>query len=157
MSSVTDAGSSPPRESPWSRRRAVVPLVEGELIESAERILKRNGFMLGATSETESDQYAEGTVISQHPPAYERGDETTEVSVVISSGPPRGPNVMPDFVGRDVAEVSAWLKERELPSSVIREVSNPVVPEGMVVSQMPRAGARTDRNTEIIFYVIGGN
>jgi hypothetical protein len=157
MSSVADVGSTPPWERPWSRRRAVVPLVEGELIESAERILERNGFLLGKTSETESSQYAEGTVISQDPPAYERGDDTTEVSVLISSGPPRGPNVMPDFVGRDVAEVSAWLKEKDLPSSVIRMVSNPVVPEGMVVSQMPRPGDRTDRNTEIVFYVNDGS
>jgi hypothetical protein len=157
MSSVTDAGSRPPRAAPWSRSRAVVPLVEGELIESAERILRRNGFSLGETRDIESSQYAAGAVISQDPPAYERGDDTTEVSVLVSSGPPKGPNVMPDFVGRDVAEVSEWLRQKQLPSSVIHKVSNPVVPEGMVVSQSPRAGAKTDGNTEIVFYVNAGN
>ncbi len=72
MSSVTDAGSGGPRPAPWNRRRALVPLVEGELIESAKRILERNGFSLGDTREIESSRYAEGTVISQDPAAYER-------------------------------------------------------------------------------------
>ncbi len=64
---------------------------------------------------------------------------------------------MPDFVGRDIAEVSEWLKQKQLPSSVIHEVNNAIVPKGMVVSQAPRPGARTDGDTEIVFYVDGSN
>ena len=153
MRSVADNGSNPSSTPVWDRRRAVVPWVEGELVESAERVLKRNGFTLGETRQTQSSEYPEGTVISQEPPAYQWGGDTTKVSVVVSSGPPQGPNVMPDFVGRDVAEVNAWLKEKQLPSSVIHEVANPVVPRGMVMSQTPRAGLRTDGGTEIAFYV----
>jgi hypothetical protein len=157
MASVTDARGSSPPPTPWSRQRAVVPFLEGEVLESAMRILKRNGFSLGSTTEAETSRYAAGTVISQDPAPYESGDDTTEVTVVISSGPPKGPDVMPDFVGRNVAELSEWLRQKKLPSSLIQKANNPIAPEGMVVGQTPRAGTRTDGDTEIVFYVNGAN
>ena len=65
VSSVVDASSGRSTETPWNRRRAFVPPLEGELIESAELILKRNGFSLGEVRRVEHDRYAEGAVISQ--------------------------------------------------------------------------------------------
>ena len=157
MASVTDARDSHPNPAPWSRPRAVVPWVEGEPLESAVRILRRNGFSLGSVTEVETSRYAAGTVISQDPTPYAAGEETTAVTVVVSSGPPKGPDVMPDFVGRDVAELSEWLTQKSLPASLIEDANNPIAPKGMVVGQTPRAGTRTDDDTDFVFYVNRAN
>ena len=79
------------------------------------------------------------------------------VAVVVSSGPPVGPNLMPNFVGRDVVEVTEWLERNQLPISSIHEVPHAIAPKGMVVSQSPRAGFRTDGDVEFIFQVGKGN
>ena len=142
---------------PWIPQRSVVPLVAGEMIDSAEPILKRQGFELAEVKQIHSFDYPKGTVISQDPPAYERGGDENQVAVIVSLGHAVGSGAMPDFVGRDVSEVSAWLREKQLPESAIRHVEHALAPRGTVVGQTPRAGARTDGSEEIVFYVGKGN
>ena len=157
MSSVADGDSSSPQESPWSRPGSVVPFIEGELIDSAELILKRHGFALGEVSQIHSERHPKGTVISQNPPAYQRGPASKEVAVVLSLGHADDDDVMPDFVGRDVAEVSDWLRRSQISASSIRRIHHAGAPEGMIVRQTPQAGTRTDGGQEIVFYVSRGN
>ena len=157
VSSVADAVLGRPTEAPWNRRRVFVPPLEGELIESAELILERNGFSLGEVRRVEHNLYAEDAVISQEPLAYEMDTTADKVAVVVSSGPPVGPNLMPNFVGRDVVEVTEWLERNQLPISSIHEVPHAIAPKGMVVSQSPRAGFRTDGDVEFAFEVGKGN
>ena len=76
---------------------------------------------------------------------------------MVSSGPPAGPNLMPNFVGRDVVEVTEWLKQKQLPASSIHHVDHAVGPKGMVVTQTPRAGARMDEGVEVAFSVVKGD
>ncbi|MGH9462233.1 MAG: PASTA domain-containing protein, partial [Vicinamibacteria bacterium] len=158
MSSVVDAESSDAHPEPWIRRRAIVPRVEEEMVESAKLILDRNGFSLGEVTRVHDPRYAEGTVLSQDPPAFSRGEATDQVSVVVSRGPsPEDPNVMPNFVGRNVTEVVDWLQKRQLPTTSIHHVAQSIAPEHMVVTQSPRAGDRLDEDAEVVFYVSRGN
>jgi beta-lactam-binding protein with PASTA domain len=62
---------------------------------------------------------------------------------------------MPDFVGRDISEVSEWLARRQLPASSIHHVSHAVAPMGMVVAQSPQPGRKADGSEEIVIYVSG--
>ena len=157
MNSVADRDSNSPKESPWSRPGSVVPFIEGELIDSAELILKRHGFALGEVSQIHSERHPKGTVISQDPPAYQNGHAREEVAVVLSLGHADDDDVMPDFVGRDVALVSDWLRRRQTPASSIRRIDHAGAPEGMIVRQTPQAGTRTDGGEEIVFYVSKGH
>jgi beta-lactam-binding protein with PASTA domain len=136
--------------------RRFVPLVEGELFESAQRILKRQGFSLGEVKESSSERYAAGTVISQDPPGYQEGSRAKAIKIVLSTGHPGGSDVMPDLVGRDIAEVNRWLEQKNLPASSIRHVVHAGAPEGMVVRQTPRPGAETKGSGKIAFYVSKG-
>jgi PASTA domain len=156
MSSVEDARSARSTSEPWTQRRAVVPYVEGELIDSAEAILERNGFGLGDVKKKYSNQYPEGTVLSQDPPPYQDEPTAEKVAVVVSEGVPDAADVMPDFVGRDIAEASAWLDKRSS-TAAIHRVSHAGAPEGMVVRQTPRPGARTGEKGEVVLYVSNGN
>lgn len=154
MSSVTDAISGNPQPDPWTPRRAVVPRVEEEILESAERILNRNGFSLGKVKRVPDDRHPEDVVVAQEPPAFTTDVTAEEVSLVVSSGPSsEGPQVMPNFVGRNVTEVTEWLEERHLPTSKIHPVDHAVAPGGMVVTQIPRAGTRVNQGAEVSFYV----
>jgi beta-lactam-binding protein with PASTA domain len=156
MNSVADAGTPGPHPPPWTPRRAYVPFVEGEQVESAEMILNRQGFRLGEVTSAMSE-LPNGTVLSQHPPAYRAGEDTEDVSVIVSAGPPDGPDVMPDFVGRDVSEVAEWLARKQLPASSIRHVPHAVAPMGMVVAQSPQPGRKADGSEEISIYVSSNN
>jgi hypothetical protein len=158
MSSVVDAESADVDLEPWVRRRAIVPRVEEEMVESAKLILNRHGFSLGDVTRVHDRRYPEGTVISQDPPAFGTGDAADHVSVVASLGPsPDDPSVMPNFVGRNVAEVVDWLQKRQLPTTSIHHMAHVIAPEDMVVTQSPRAGDRLDEDVEIAFYVSKGN
>ncbi len=156
IGSVAEARLGEPRTAPWDLSQRFVPFVQGELFESAQLILKRQGFSLGEVKESPSQSYAAGTVISQEPPAYHGGSDTSEIEIVLSTGHPGGSDIMPDFVGRDIAEVSYWLEQRRLPTSSIHHVVHVGAPEGMVVRQTPRAGAGTNGSGEIAFYVSKG-
>lgn len=157
MSSVADARSGRSAAEPWNARRTVVPFIEGELIDSAELILERNGFAIGDVTKTYSERYPQGTVISQEPAAYQNGQDTEEIAVVISLGFADAVDVMPDFVGRDVEEATAWLDRRPPSISSIRRVAHAGAPEGMVVRQTPRAGTKIDENQEVVLYVSNDN
>ena len=156
IGSVVETKVDPPRRPPWDLNRRFVPFVEGEFLESAQQILKQQGFELGDVKESAHESYGAGTLISQDPPAYAEDPSPETIEILLSSGPPRGSDVMPDFVGRDVAEVSDWLEQRSLPAS-INHVVHVGAPEGMVVRQTPRAGAGTSGSGEIAFYVSKGN
>ncbi|MGH9463200.1 MAG: PASTA domain-containing protein, partial [Vicinamibacteria bacterium] len=156
MNSVADAGTPGPHLPPWTPQRSFVPFVKGEQIDSAELILNRQGFVLGEVTHATS-KLPTGSVLSQHPPAYQEGDGIEEVSLVVSSGPPEGPDVMPDFVGRDVSEVSEWLARKHLPASSIHHVPHAVAPMGMVVAQSPQPGHKADGSEEIRIYVSSNN
>ena len=86
IGSVVDADSDRPSLAPWDRRRAFVPLLEGERLESARLILEQQGFLLGRVDKVYRDGYPAGTVVSQVPPAYEGSGDTEEIAVVISLG-----------------------------------------------------------------------
>ena len=156
IGSVAEARSSEPRTVPWDLNQRFVPLVEGELFESAQLILKRQGFSLGEVKESAHKSYPAGTVISQDPPAYQEGPNPEAIKIVLSTGHPGGADIMPDFVGRDITEVSGWLKQKKLPTSSIHHVVHAGAPEGMVVRQTPRAGADTKGSGKIAFYVSQG-
>ena len=156
MNSVANAGTPGPHLPPWTPQRSFAPFVKGEQIESAEMILNRQGFVLGEVTNAPSE-LASGTVLSQDPPPYQAGGGTEGVSLVVSSGPPEGPDVMPDFVGRDVSEVAEWLARNRLPASSIRHVPHAVAPMGMVVAQTPPPGHQADGSKEISIYVSNNN
>jgi hypothetical protein len=156
IGSVAEARSGEPQTVPWDLNQRFVPLVEGELFESAQLILKRQGFSLGEVKESPNESYPAGTVISQDPPAYQEGPHPEAIKIVLSTGHPGGADIMPDFVGRDITEVSDWLKQKRLPASSIHHVVHVGTPEGMVVRQTPRAGAEAKGSGKIAFYVSTG-
>jgi hypothetical protein len=157
LNSVAGRRSGDEHRLPWVPRRSFVPHLERELLSSAEILLKRHGFAVGDVSKVASEGFPEGTVISQDPPAYQAGEGTEAVALVVSSGYPEGQDVVPDFIGRDVAEVTEWLQQRQLPASSIRQVYHPIAAKGMVAAQTPPPGTRTDDGDEIVFYVGRGN
>jgi len=156
MNSVQKA-SIPTRLEPWRAARSFVPRVEGEQLDSAEILLRHYGFELGELRSVVSDRVPQGTVLSQNPPAYTPGGDTLEVALDVASAPPQGPDVMPDLVGRDVAQATSWLRDQGLAPSSIRDVPHAFAPKGMVVAQSPRPHQKIEETTEVVVYVSKGN
>jgi hypothetical protein len=157
MNSVADARSNEPRSAPWSGRPRLVPLIEGEAFDSAKFILKRHGFAIGNVINIHNGFFPAGTVIAQNPPGFAEAADVDEVALLLSLGHPDEPNVMPDYVGHDIAEVSEWLQGRELSDSSISYVEHVGAPKGMVVAQTPKGGTKLDGQQEIVFYLSKGH
>jgi eukaryotic-like serine/threonine-protein kinase len=85
-----------------------VPNVVGEPEDDAVETLEDAGF--GVQVDTELDpEVRRGLVISQDPPAGDRVDEGTEVTLVVSRGPP--PEVVPNVVGQTEEDAGEILVE----------------------------------------------
>ena len=129
----------------------VVPVKVPPVIKMPEReaaaILRRSGLQVGRVTFRESDR-PEGTIIDQNPRAGARVAPGTAVNVVIARAGAALPSavMIPDLSGRTVQEAKSVLP-RELRLEVtVRESDRP---EGTIIDQNPRAGARVAPGTVV--------
>lgn len=133
--------------------RRVVPRLEGGTLTEARRLLDAADLVVGRVAEVGSDTYLAGRVIAQAPVAYAETRKDTPVSVLLSSGSEPESFVMPDFIGRRYGEIADDLSRAALRVRDIRRASYPGAPSGIVVDQVPAAGARVTRRDRIVLTV----
>jgi len=136
--------------------RRTVPRIEGETLQSAQLILEQGGFSLGRVVEIHSDVYAPDTVVAQSPQAYDEVGDESEVSVLLSRGYVDDAFVMPDFIGRDYADLLLDLSRSPLKVDQVRNVRYPGVPKNVVVRQSPSAGTKVRRRDRITLFLSEG-
>ena len=130
--------------------RRVVPRLEGSTLTEARRQLAAAELTVGRVAEVESATYLAGRVIAQSPVAYSETVPDTSVSVLLSSGSEPESFVMPDFIGRRYGDIADDLSRGAVRVRDVRSVPYRGVPAGIVVDQVPAAGAKVSRTDRIV-------
>lgn len=130
--------------------RRVVPRLEGSTLTEARRQLEAAELTVGRVAEVESDTYLAGRVIAQSPVAYTETVPETSVSVLLSAGSEPESFVMPDFIGRRYGDIADDLSRGAVRVRDVRSVPYRGVPAGIVVDQVPAAGAKVSRTDRIV-------
>lgn len=130
--------------------RRVVPRLEGGTLTEARRQLEAAQLLVGRVAEVQSDTYLAGRVIAQSPAAYSETAPDTPVSVLLSAGSEPESFLMPDFIGRTYGAIADDLSRAALRVREVRSVEYRGVPRGIVVDQIPAAGAKVTRRDRIV-------
>ncbi|MBS3939602.1 MAG: Stk1 family PASTA domain-containing Ser/Thr kinase, partial [Actinobacteria bacterium] len=135
-------------------RRIAVPDVEGQTLESAERIITQQGFVRGELTEEETDEVEPGLVLRQSPGPDTMAAEGSEIDLVVSVG--RETVAVPDVVGG--TEEQAYRAWREAGLTVGQKTSEPSdeVEAGLIISTSPPAGDEVPVGSAVDFVVSAG-
>jgi eukaryotic-like serine/threonine-protein kinase len=142
-------GTPPPATTTPTTGQGTVPDVIGLRGTDAITRIQQAGFRVSTTSVT-STQPA-GTVLRQSPAGGTRARRGSTVGITLSGGPRT--RTVPDVVGETEGDARRILREAGFRVRVLgRAVTDPAR-EGIVVEQVPRAGARVRSGTEVVIYV----
>lgn len=112
-----------------------VPEVIGKPLRVAEVDLRNGGLGLGEAARKPSLKFEKDAVIEQDPKPGSVVSKNTLVHLKVSDGlPPERVVLVPDFVGRDVAEAKAWAEKNRV-SLAVQEQSQPNAPVGQILYQ----------------------
>lgn len=141
-----------------------VPDIVGKDQRMAAFQLRRAGLDVGVTAELPDNAVAEGTVLSQDPPAHAHGIEQPTINLLVAVPNDETPDgyTMPDFTGVPIVAAQTQLAKLGIKTSTPKFVDVPIPPvgasnapsappvaPGSVIAQDPPAGARVDQTTEV--------
>lgn len=145
-------------------QRVDVPDTVGSDQRVAALQLRRVGLDVGTVAHLPDASVAEGTVISQDPPAHARGIERPSVSLLVAAPDDSEPDgyVMPQLVGLPVVTAQQLLANVGIQTNTPVFVDSPIPPVGQgnappaapvapgsVIAQFPAAGARVFQSTMV--------
>ena len=149
-------GLSDPLSTRLGPQRRLTPYIEGETLSSAKQILKRQGFTFGRVLLAHNPLYAAGKVIAQDPAPYKEAGDIKHVSILLSLGNSDRADLMPDYIGKNVADVIHDVIERtrrgSFPQSRIQHVEHGRALRGTVVRQTPAPGTKIAKSHRIALY-----
>jgi beta-lactam-binding protein with PASTA domain len=126
-----------------------VPNIVGQPKSDAQAALQ-SAHLNGVFQQVDSDQ-PKGTVVSTDPPADTKVARDSDVTVSIS----RGPQKVPDVVGMTQDKAEQSLKDHGFVPVVVNSSSSDA-PAGQVVQQIPNAGQREPQGTQVTIVVSSG-
>jgi eukaryotic-like serine/threonine-protein kinase len=97
----------------------------------------------------DSDQ-AKGTVVSTNPPANTQVPQNSQVTVSVSKGPQK----VPDVVGLQQSEAENKLRDAGYVPVPVPSASDK--PEGEVIQQIPGAGSPQNQGTSVTIVISSG-
>lgn len=130
-----------------------VPMVEGLMLEDAQKVLNSRNLRAKVVSKKFDDKAPAGQVILQKPKAKSLVKENRYIYLAISGG--ESLISMPNLVGRSVKEVKFILERLNLDLASIKEVESQE-PVGFVISQNYPEGTMLKKNSQIHITVSGG-
>jgi serine/threonine-protein kinase len=131
-----------------------VPSLQGESVANATQALIDAGFRVAkATEERPSEQVPKGRVIDTKPAGGLKAPEGSEITLVVSTGPP--PRPVPNVVSNDVADATAALEAKGFHVTLVRKFSDRI-PLDQVISQTPGANVTKPFGTAVTLTVSKG-
>jgi len=115
-------------------KSVAVPQLVGLTIQQATSLAKQNGFTILELDRIVTPAYPEGVVAQQNPPANTIFQQTRQIAVRVSQGPP--PFELPDLGNTDPIAAQAVLTAAGLKVDVINTGSD-TVPKGVVITTKP--------------------
>jgi serine/threonine-protein kinase len=119
------------------QRAATLPSVVDLPERTAEITLEGERVAVGYRAEILSTTYRPGAVVSQDPPASQRGDK---INLLVNKSDGSQGFVMPDLIGTLGIRSADVLRSHEFRVAVVSEVPYPGLPPGIVVKQTPQPG-----------------
>lgn len=129
--------------------------LRGRSFDNAKKELEDMGLKIYQEDTAESEDYAEGEIISQDIPEGEMVEEGTTVRVVVSSGKGETEVAVPNLTGYTDTAAIGMLEDAGLDYSREYESSD-TVPEGTVIRQSPDSGTMVAANTKVTIVVSQG-
>ncbi len=130
-----------------------VPPVEGLDTTEAQELITAAGLPLAASTESWSEDVAEGLVISSSPAGGESVDHRTEVVLTVSKG--REPVAVPDLLGTEYDEASQMLTDLGFQVNRLEDYSDDYA-IGTVSAMSPAAGTQLHRGDLVdLTYCLG--
>ncbi len=137
---------------PSDMTERVPKLVEKTLEEAEEFAKLRGGFIVQVEDWVPSDDYESGVIISQVPPAGEKGVKGDVISVVVSSG--NNNALVPDLFGASLADGLMLIDQADLvQGEVVYQASE--YPEGTIFRQNPPPDTLVVRGDEVDIWISG--
>lgn len=133
-------------------QRAVVPDLVGESGRAAEMNAQRRGLEVGATVVAHIPGLPPGQVVAQSPPPNAVGVATPKINLLVTAGAEEVSYIMPDFVGRNLAEASSAIEEAGLRLGDVTDVEASGG-HSIILKQSPPPGQRVTPGTVVTFEV----
>jgi beta-lactam-binding protein with PASTA domain len=134
-----------------------MPNLVGNTLLQAERIIKKNGLVLGEVTEVHDDTVPADHIIEQLPAAHEKVNRGTKVSLMVSLGSEEATVLMPvNLIGMTVDEAAGALREYELAVGNVSSEPSTTVPEGRILRQSPELGENVKKGDTIDIVISSG-
>lgn len=131
-----------------------VPTLRGRSARDAKFTLERFGLKMGKTDYAPSETYPQNTILEQGVQAGKKVPRGTAISVVISRGRIVQEAVVPELVGRTVAEAEKLLAQRGLKmGNITYQLSGNLLPN-TIVEQYPRGGESVPNGQAVDLFVV---
>jgi beta-lactam-binding protein with PASTA domain/predicted Ser/Thr protein kinase len=133
-----------------------IPNVVGIPIEEATEILTDAGFIVGSVTIEQTDQFGEGTVMSQNPIEGTQANAGDTVDIVVA-GPPDGVSVPGFLIGQTEQAAIEVLEGEPYNFTVLTErISSSSIAAGTVIDISPAANTLVPRGGEVTITVSDG-
>ncbi len=132
--------------------KKVVPAVVGDNLNTASTIVQNAGF--GVSTISVPDSKASGIVIRQSPAAQTKADESSTVTLTVSSGP--GNSVVPGVAGLSLRQAERALRAQHLRASPVLPTTSSTVAVGKVISTSPGPGQSLPADSPVEVFVSSG-
>ena len=119
---------------------AELPYLVGLTAGQAVNLLSRSGLTVSRFDSLASDSVALGCVVASDPPSSVRLKRGAAVALTLSSGPTEGRMLMPDLIGRPLAEAQPALVAQGLVIGEIKRIAVKSADPGTVMLQAPQPG-----------------
>ncbi len=133
-------------------QRAVVPDLVGESGRAAEMNAQRRGLEVGATVVAHIPGLPPGQVVAQSPPPNAVGVATPKINLLVTAGAEEVSYIMPDFVGRNLAEASSAIEAAGLRLGEVKALEASGA-HSTILRQSPLPGQRVTPGTVVTFEV----
>jgi beta-lactam-binding protein with PASTA domain len=142
-------------ESPAPPLQVTVPDVAGKDVETATRALENKKFIVSSNTEQRaSSEVDKGLVIETTPPAGEKIDKGSTVTLVVSDGPKQV--TMPDVRQLQFNVAKEQLENGEGKFKVERKWVDNTADRGVVINSTPLVGAQVDVGSKVTLFVSKG-
>lgn len=121
------------------QEKVAVPYLAGLSSVRAVNLIDRLGLAVSRVDSISSDSIALGCVVSSDPPAGSQLAKGEPIRLILSKGP-TGKMLMPELVGRKLAEVQGQLVDQGLIIWQVKYISGQALEPGTIMLQAPQAG-----------------
>jgi serine/threonine-protein kinase len=131
-----------------------VPPLRGRSFRDAKIALEQRGLALGNTVYETSNDFPEGTVISQEIEARAKVRQGARISVVLSEGEGTGRVLVPDIIGKSLTDGERVLAQKSLRVGKVNYQPSSQLLPNTVVAQYPKGGDLVNEGQEIDLFVV---